>query len=115
MSDVETLRIWVRVMLLVAAICVTLFPALYATLSPWYRSKIGIALMMKSLSTALLIDYAAVRTYTSPGPPSITSLTVYLALLSLICLASLFITTTMLFLKFNAKGIEDVRPQQAGR
>lgn len=108
MSDVETLRMWVRVMLLITAICVTLFPALYATLSPWYRSKLGIAMMLKSLSTALIIDYAAMRSWVSPGPPSSTSLTVYLVLLSLICLASLFITTTMLYLKFNSKENKNV-------
>lgn len=104
MRDIETLRAWVKVMLLVTAICVTLFPVLYATLSPWYRSKLGIAMMLKSLSTALLIDYAALRAYLSPGAPTVTSLTAYLALLGLICVASLFITTTMLYLKINYKG-----------
>lgn len=108
MHDFDTLRAWIRVMLIVTAICVTLFPVLYATLSPWYRSKLGIAMMMKSLSTALLIDYAAIRTAVSPGPPTATSLLVYLCLLGLICLASLFITTNLLYLKFNSKGNSDV-------
>ena len=103
MSDFETLRTWIRVMLVVTAICVTLFPLLYATLSPWYKSKLGIAMMLKSLSTALIIDYAAIRSVINPGPPSTTSLVVYLVLLSFICLASLFITTNLLILKLNSK------------
>lgn len=108
MRDFETLRAWIKIMLLVTAICVTLFPVLYAITSPWYRSKLGIAMMMKSLSTALLIDYAAVRSYVSPGVPTATGLIVYLVLLSLICLASLFITMTLLYLKFNSKENEHV-------
>jgi hypothetical protein len=106
--DLATLISWVKVLLLVTAVCVTLFPVLYAVLSPWYKSRLGIAMMLKSLSTALLIDYAAIRSWVSSGPPTAASLIVYLGLLGLICIASLFITTNLLYLKLKSKEYDNV-------
>lgn len=103
MRDVETLRTWVRELLLITSICVTLFPVLYALLAPWYRSKLGIAVMLQSVSIALTIDYAAWRRYIFSDAPPHVSLTVYLVLLSLVCLTSLFLTAVLLYLNFHTK------------
>jgi hypothetical protein len=103
MRDVETLRNWVQILLLATAVCVTLFPALYATFSPWYRSKLGIAVMLQSLSIALTIDYAAVRSWIFPDAAPHVRLLVYLVLLSLVCLTSLFLTAVLLYLNFHTK------------
>lgn len=109
MHDVETLRAWMRGMLIVTAVCVTLFPFLYATFSPWYRSRVGIALLFKSISTALLIDYSAARIYIFPDASRATNLIIYLVLLVLICATSLFFTITLLHLNFVPKEKKNVR------
>lgn len=109
MRDVETLRSWIRVLLIVTAVCVTLFPVLYAIFSPWYRSKLGIAVLLQSLSIAVLIDYAAVVRYIVPDASLYVLLIVYFALLSLVCLTSLLQTSVLLILNFfNNKEHEHV-------
>jgi hypothetical protein len=107
MRDVETLLHWTRVVLTVCAVSVTLFPVLYATFSPWYRSKLGIAVMLQSIAVALIVDYAAVRRYISPGASSTTSLGVYIVLMSLVSLTSLFLTAVLLYLVFHSKDREN--------
>jgi hypothetical protein len=109
MRDVETLRAVMRVMLVVTAICVMLFPALYASFSPWYRSRLGIAVMLQSLSIALTIGYSAGRQYIFPDAPEHVRILVYIVLLSLVSLTSLFQTTVLLYLNFRIKKeIQDV-------
>lgn len=108
MHDVDTLRSWMRVILLITAICVTLFPLLYALFSPWYRSRVGTALLFKSMSTALLIDYSAARVYIFPDASPKFNLIVYIILLVMICFSSLFFTITLLHLNFISKENEHV-------
>lgn len=108
MHDVDTLRAWMRGILVVTAICVTLFPLLYGVFSPWYRSRVGIALLFKSASTALLIDYSAARIYIFPDASPAFNLVVYLVLLVLICATSLFFTITLLHLNIFRKEKEHV-------
>jgi len=108
MRDVETLRAWARVALLITAVCVTLFPALYAAFSPWYRSHLGIAVMLQSVAIALTIDYSAGVRYIFPHAPLEDLLIVYLVLLSLVCLTSLFLTAVLLYLNFLPKGNRNV-------
>lgn len=103
MHDVDTLRAWMRGILIVTAICVTLFPLLYGFFSPWYRSRVGTALIFKSMSTALLIDYSVARVYIFPDASPAFNLVVYIALLVIICCASLFFTVTLLRLNFVKK------------
>ncbi|HET9785576.1 MAG TPA: hypothetical protein VFP47_00495 [Pyrinomonadaceae bacterium] len=114
MRDVETLQALVRVVLIVTAISVTLFPLLYASLATWYRSQLGIAVMLQSLSIALVIDYSAIRRYVFPGASTSTTLTVYLVLMSLVCLTSLFLTVTLLYLNFRPKEQKNVRNRRPG-
>lgn len=61
-SDLETIRQWTRVILTITAICVTVFPLLYL-FSPWYRSQLGRAMMLQSLSIAFAVDFSAVYAY----------------------------------------------------
>lgn len=103
MRDVETLLHWSRVILIMTAICVTLFPVLYASFSPWYRSRLGIAVMLQSVAIALTVDYSAGRRYIFPDAAPGTILWVYIVLMSLVCLTSLFMTAVLLFLVFHPK------------
>jgi hypothetical protein len=110
MRDVETLRALSRVLLILTAICVTLFPVLYAVFSPWYRSKLGIAVMLQSVAIALTIDYSAGNRYVFPEAEMHVRLLVYIVLLSLVCLTSLFLTAVLLYINFHPnKGNQNVR------
>jgi hypothetical protein len=101
MRDVETLIAWSRVLLWITAVCVTLFPVLYASFSPWYQSKLGIAVMLQSLSIALTIDYSAANRFIFPGAPIHIRIWIYLVLLSLVALTSLLLTAVLLYLNFT--------------
>lgn len=108
MRDVDTLRAWVRVILLITAICVTLFPLLYAAFSPWYHSRLGVAVMLQSVAIALTIDYAAGVRYIFPNASREVLLYVYLVLLSLVALTSLFLTVVLLYINFSKKEHQNV-------
>lgn len=108
MHDVDVLRAWMRGILVVTAICVSLFPLLYASFSPWYRSRVGVALLFKSTSTALLIDYSAARIFIFPDASREFNLIVYLVLLALICATSIFFTITLMRLNLFQKGKKNV-------
>lgn len=103
MRDIETLRHWTRVLLWITAICVTLFPVLYAAFAPWYRSYLGIAVMLQSLAIALTIDYSVGNRYIYPNAALSSKIMVYLVLLSLVCLTSLFLTAVLLFFMFHPR------------
>jgi len=62
-SDVETIRQWTKLALTIAAIPVTAFPLLYLLFSPWYKSQLGRAVLIKSLSIAFAIDFSVVYRY----------------------------------------------------
>lgn len=99
LRDVEALINATRVLVGITAIVVTLFPVLYGIFSPWYKSKLGIAVMMQSVSVALTIDYSAVRRILFPAT-SATALIIYFVLISFICLTSLFLTSVFFYLNF---------------
>lgn len=62
-TDVETMRQWTLVALTIASIPVTTFPLLYLLFSPWYKSQLGRAVLLKSLSVACLLDFSVVYRY----------------------------------------------------
>lgn len=103
MRDVETLLHWSRVILIVTAVCVTLFPVLYAIFSPWYQSRLGIAVMLQSVAIALTVDYSAGRRYVFPDAAQGIVLWIYIALMSLVCLTSLFLTAVLLYVVYHPK------------
>ena len=57
--DVQVLRTWIQICLIIAAVCTTVFPLLFAC-SPWYKSSLGRAIMLRSVAFALIIDLTAV-------------------------------------------------------
>lgn len=97
--DVEALITATRVLVGITAVAVTLFPVLYGVFSPWYKSKLGIAVMLQSVSIALTVDYSAVRRIIFPATSS-TALVIYFVLISFVCLTSLFMTSVLLYLNF---------------
>lgn len=60
--DLNTLRVWIRACLIIAAICTTAFPVLYS-FSPWFRSELGRALMVQAIAFALVLDFSVLFQY----------------------------------------------------
>lgn len=54
-----TLTFWLHILMVIAAICATAFPMLYA-FSPWYRSVLGRALMIQGVALAWILDITAI-------------------------------------------------------
>lgn len=53
--DVETLRLWIRVVTFIAACCTTTVPIIYS-FSPWWRSRLGQLFMLQACAFAAAMD-----------------------------------------------------------
>lgn len=111
LRDVEALIFATRVLVGITAFAVTLFPLLYGIFSIWYKSQLGIAVMLQSVSIALTVDYSAVRRIIFPDT-SEAALVVYLVLLSFVCLTSLFLTFVLVYLNFTKPRREEYHDKQ---
>lgn len=63
--DVETLRLFIRWFLDVAAFFTTLFVVMYS-FSPWYSSHLGRAVMLQAISLAMALDMTVLFQYWTP-------------------------------------------------
>lgn len=63
--DINVLRAWIRIVLLVAAICTTAVPILYS-FSPWRSRRVGQLFMLQALSFAAAIDMSLLFAYWRP-------------------------------------------------
>lgn len=63
--NIEVLRMWIRVVVLITAVCTTSLPILYAFF-PWRSRPIGKVFMMMAISFALAMDLSAVFSYWKP-------------------------------------------------
>jgi hypothetical protein len=64
--NIHALREWIRVVVIVTAICTTAVPVLYSFF-PWRSRPIGILLMVESISFALAMDLSALFTIWKPS------------------------------------------------
>lgn len=60
--DLETLQQWLKICLLVAAICTTAFPLLWAW-SPWWQTLLGRLMMLQAIAFAAAVDITAFFQY----------------------------------------------------
>src|SRR4051812_47633615 len=93
--DLESLEHWLRVCLIVAAICTTAFPILWA-FSSWYSTQLGRVLMLQAVAFALAIDLTLFFQYYTPTNENImfvfwTNAIVF----TLIAVATLWLTYVM--------------------
>lgn len=65
MPDLEDLRLWVHVCLVVAAVSTTTFPMLYC-FSPWSASGLGRVLMLQGIAFAAAMDLTAIFSFWAP-------------------------------------------------
>lgn len=104
-QDVETMRQWSLVALTIAAFPVTAFPLLYLVLSPWYRSQLGRAVMLQSLSIACAIDFSVVYQHWAFTSNIRLLLTIWLFMIIFIGAAALYLTVVLIVINI-------VRPQK---
>lgn len=63
--NIDLLRDWIRVVVIITAICTTSVPAIYA-LFPWRSRTIGKVLMMQAIAFAMAMDLSALFTVWTP-------------------------------------------------
>lgn len=64
-KDIETLTQWLIGMLVIASICATAFPILYL-FAPWYKTRLGRALMIQGWAFALALDVTLLFQFWQP-------------------------------------------------
>lgn len=66
-TDIEVLRMWIRIVGVITAIATTSFPILYA-FSPWRSRPIGRILMFQGVAFATAIDLSVIFSFWTPKP-----------------------------------------------
>lgn len=94
--DMETVVIIGRLALIVAFITTTSFPFLY-WFSPWYRSRLGQAVMLQSATLALVVWLKTALTFFLINGPRTLFLWVNVVVLVMIAIAS----TTLTYLQWK--------------
>lgn len=112
-KDMETVIDYIRICLVITAICVSLFPILYL-FSPWYRSHLGRAVMIQSMSVAFAIDVSVVRAYWIRDMTPTGLFLLNVVTLGFIAAASVYLTVMLIHYNFQNKENEDVEPESAG-
>lgn len=99
-NDVETIRQWTLIALTIAAFPVTAFPLLYLIFSPWYKSQLGRAVLIKSLSIACAIDYSVVYRYWAFTDNLVTLLTIWFFMVVFIGIGATYQFIVLLYTNF---------------
>lgn len=105
-KDVETVRQWTRVVLTIAAFPVTAFPLLYLLFSPWYKSQLGRAMLLQTVTLAFAVDFALIYQYWAFTDNMLTLLTIRFFMYLFIGVAAFYLTIVLIVLNF-------IRPQKA--
>lgn len=100
-NDVHTLQSIFRVVIVIAAVLVTIFPLLYGLFSPWYRSHLGRAVMLEALSVAFAIDISAYAQFFRTTTNARNIFWINVGFLIVISLASLYLTAALLYYNFR--------------
>jgi hypothetical protein len=111
-SDVESLLRWVQIMMAITAVCVTLFPVLYGVIAPWYRSHLGRAVLLQSVSVALVVDISAYAQFWTLTEDIRGLFLINVVFLGFVSLTSLYLTATLLFINIRKYTRENHEVQQ---
>lgn len=63
--DLEVLRAWIRIVLLITCVAVTSFPILYS-FTPWKSRPVGRLLMFQGIAFAVAVDVSYAMAYWRP-------------------------------------------------
>ena len=64
--NIDVLREWIRVVVIISAICTTSVPIMYAFF-PWRKRPLGRILMAKAISFAIAMDLSAIFAIWTPS------------------------------------------------
>lgn len=99
-------------MMSITGICVTLFPLLYGLIAPWYRSHLGRAVLLQSVSVALVVDISAYAQFWTLSEDIQELFLINVVFLGFVCLTSLYLTATLLFINIRKYTRENHEVQQ---
>lgn len=99
-NDIQTVLEISRIFLIIAAVCTTIFPILYL-FSPWYKSHLGRAVMIQSVSIAAALDISVVFNYVEAPSDLRAILFINVVVLSLIASAAVYLSIMLIHYNFN--------------
>ena len=97
---IDTVLHWLKIVSVVTAVCVTAFPVLYL-FSPWYRSQLGRAVMLQSVSVAFAIDISVTYQFWRFTTDLQKLLYVNLGILIFIAATSVYLTAMLIIYNFT--------------
>lgn len=92
-EDIETLKRWIEVCLVIAGLCASLIPTLYV-FSTWNQSWLGRAFMSYTVTIALVLDITAIFQFWHPNDVP-TLFWVNAVVFSLIAVSSIFLAAVL--------------------
>lgn len=111
-SETEALMTWIQVCLVVAALCATSFPVVWA-FSRWWSTLLGRLLMLQAVAFAAAIDLTLVFHFVEISRDNIQTLFwVNAIVLGLIAISTLLLTVTVVrmnYIRRQKKGTKDER------
>lgn len=99
--DLSTLWVWIHVCLIVAAICTTAFPVLYA-FSPWYSRLLGRLVMLQAVVLAAMVDLTLLFQFWHIKNV-LVAFWINAIMFSLVAVSSAALTLMLLKLRYNYK------------
>lgn len=106
--DIHTLVLWIRSVAIVASICATSTPAIYAICFPWRSRRIGQLFMLLAVTMALTIDLSMTFMFWRPKD-ILWVFWIDAIVLTLIAVSTLLLTIFMLRLRFPSKKGKNAR------
>lgn len=103
--DINVLRAWIRIVLIVAAICTTAVPLLYS-FSPWRSRRLGQLFMLQAVSFAVAIDLSLLFSYWRPKTTEDNILLLFwvdASVLTMIAISTAALAWMMVLLNYRKK------------
>lgn len=97
---IDTVLQWVKITSIVTAILATAFPLIYL-FSPWYRSQLGRAVMLQSVSIAFAIDLSVVYQHWRFTTDLRTLMYINIGMLVFISAGTLYLIVMLLIYNFS--------------
>lgn len=100
MQDTEALEQWILICLIVASVCTTMFPLIWA-FSRWWSTLLGRLLMLQAIAFSVAIDLTLFFQFWEPTPDDIMLIFWLNAIVfGLIAISTLLLTLTMVRMNY---------------
>lgn len=105
-NDIELLRIWLRIVIIVASLCATSLPIMYS-FSRWAKSGLGRAFMLLSSSLAAAMDIQVMFMFWRP--PILVMFWANAIVITGIAIATVWLTWWVWKMNFSRRNPYDVQ------